>query len=306
MKVGKKRYKLIKLKCSNPRLVSSINTRFYVRCGGCLSCRVDKRRRWGDRIKIEAKAYAQSSFVTLTYDDTHLPEGGSLSLEDHRYFMMRFRSRIAPEKVRFFVAGEYGGLTWRPHLHYALFGYEPCRNGRTRNDQESCCGPCDALRAAWGKGFVDNIALTGAEAYLSGYTVKGMTRPDHVELGGRRPEFARMSLKPGIGAAFVPRICEGIEEHQLQYSMQDVPAFLLEGKRGLVLGPYLRRKLRQEFFGSPETPEAVKLDYFEQFDAVAAVAEMTGKTVKDVLVEESSGIIAGMEFWEQFNSKSKL
>lgn len=69
-----------------------------------------------------------------------------------------------------------------------------------------------------------------------------MTKPDDPRLEGRHPEFARMSLKPGIGANYVPDIADV----QLRYNPDgvEVPFGLRHGSKIMPLGKYLVRKLR--------------------------------------------------------------
>ena len=63
-----------------------------------------------------------SSFVTLTYDDDHLPDNQSLELAHWQRFAKQIRDNIGP--FRYFHCGEYGSITQRPHLHAILFGVD--------------------------------------------------------------------------------------------------------------------------------------------------------------------------------------
>lgn len=92
-----------------------------VPCGKCLECRIQRTRQWADRCVLEAKKYKDNYFVTLTYDDDHLPERNSLKPKDLQDFMKRLRKKFKGVKIRFFACGEYGDISWRPHYHLLLF-----------------------------------------------------------------------------------------------------------------------------------------------------------------------------------------
>ena len=49
-----------------------------VACGKCAGCKADRARVWAIRCYHEASQYDVSSFLTLTYDDAHLPADGLL------------------------------------------------------------------------------------------------------------------------------------------------------------------------------------------------------------------------------------
>ena len=49
-----------------------------VPCGRCIGCRIAKRKEWSLRMLHELTYHPQSSFITLTYDDYHLPTDNSL------------------------------------------------------------------------------------------------------------------------------------------------------------------------------------------------------------------------------------
>lgn len=89
-------------------------------CGQCLQCRLNKAKEWAVRCVLESLAYENNYFLTLTYDDEHLPSTGALEREDVQKFLKRFRARFG--KVRYFGCGEYGTKNKRPHYHLILFG----------------------------------------------------------------------------------------------------------------------------------------------------------------------------------------
>lgn len=191
---------------------------------------------------LEAGLHNDSCFATLTYNDESLPENGTLRPRDMQGFLKRLRWHMQPEKLRFFYCGEYGEKYQRPHYHAALFGI-----GRDR---------AEFLQDVWGLGFVDVGDLTVESAqYVAGYVTKKMTHPEdkctpkckHPPLNGRHREFARMSLRPGIGAGYCKGIAEQLNENMDIVEIEgDVPINLKHGKRNLPLGRYLRKRIRKE------------------------------------------------------------
>lgn len=179
-------------------------------CGRCIGCRIKRVRSWAIRCVHESKCHAANSFVTLTYDDDHFQP--SLSYRDFQLFMYRLRKRYG-KGIRFFAAGEYGELTLRPHFHVLLFGL-------SFNDGVKCGENIFASRqlsSLWTSGFSSFGEVNyQSAAYCAKYACKKVTgeraEAHYTRLDVRTgelvrvvPEFARMSLRPGIGYAFFAR-----------------------------------------------------------------------------------------------------
>lgn len=212
-------------------------------CGQCVPCRIKRKRLWSARLVLESFLHKQSLFVTLTYADKCLPEDGSVSVREMQNFMKRLREIVAPEKVRYFAVGEYGDISWRPHYHLVLYGNVPI----------------DAIRKAWPLGFIyaDRLSVRSA-MYVAGYVMKKMTAKDDERLKGKRPEFSRMSLRPGIGAGAAEVFAKQLVPHEKHLKeVGDVPSvFRVDGDKW-PFGRYLRRKLRVGVGWSPGAPAGV-------------------------------------------------
>lgn len=63
-------------------------------------------------------------FITLTYDDAHLPKDRSLDKRAFPLFMKRYRKFLGSHKIKSFYCGEYGEQTGRPHYHAIIFGHD--------------------------------------------------------------------------------------------------------------------------------------------------------------------------------------
>ena len=103
-----------------------------VGCGQCIHCRANRRREWVLRILLELEKHEFNTFLTLTYDDVHLPADQSLKTEHLTNFFKRLRYKV-DYPIRYYAVGEYGEETERPHYHVALFGHPNCQYGRTRS-----------------------------------------------------------------------------------------------------------------------------------------------------------------------------
>ncbi|AXL14664.1 replication initiator protein [Microviridae sp.] len=197
------------------RRLGYIDQPLTVPCGQCMGCRLEKSRQWAVRVMHEASCHDQNSFVTLTYDDDHLPYQGQLLRSDIQKFHKRLRKKVP--NVRFFYCGEYGEETERPHFHTILFGWEPddkelagkSKNGENLYDSEK-------LSKLWKKGHSNFGSVTfESAAYVSRYSTKKVTGkladthynrhcPDTGDYVLNQ-EFLGMSLKPGIGAEWLKK-----------------------------------------------------------------------------------------------------
>lgn len=221
-----------------------------------MSCRKNKLRLWQHRIMLESLKHKDSCMITLTYDEEHLPPGGSLQPKDLQDFLKRFRRAVEPTKIRFYAVGEYGEKSHRPHYHIAVFGFPHCEdpNYQRRTRKPCPCRRCVLVRSTWGKGIVDlgfsSITKDSAQ-YVAGYVTKKLTNGKDKKvkeiLNGRHPEFSRMSLKPGIGAGIVEDIVETLTTNAGAESIcrtGDVPISINHGGRSWPLGRYLRTLIR--------------------------------------------------------------
>lgn len=186
-----------------------------VPCGQCVDCRLEYSRQWAIRCVHEAELHEANSFVTLTFNDDYLPKDGSLDHSIFQAFLKRLRRRLEYHhgvEVRFYMCGEYGAKLGRPHYHALLFGWDfPDRfHWVTRHGFPLYRSPL--LEECWPFGFstVGELNFLSA-AYVARYVLKKVTGEaarDHYqwfdpftgEIFFLKPEYTRMSLKPGIGA----------------------------------------------------------------------------------------------------------
>lgn len=200
-------------------------------CGQCIGCRIRQREDWTTRIELEARDYPKEEvwFITLTYDDDHVPgmivktgeimrkaqytwKPGEkrpssvqiLLYEDIQKFLKRLRKAYRG-KLRYFVAGEYGEQTARPHYHMILYGWKPTDLENLYKIHHNGYYTSKWLADLWEMGQIQIAqAVPETYRYVAGYVTKKMYEIDgkkanaYYELGQTKP-FACMSLKPGLG-----------------------------------------------------------------------------------------------------------
>lgn len=180
-------------------------------CGNCVGCRLERSRQWAMRCLHESQMHDSNYFVTLTYDDDHVPDDYSLRYRDFQLFMKRLRKQSG-KPIRFYMCGEYGSRLSRPHYHACLFGLEldDLYLWRTSGTGFKLYRS-PKLESIWQLGSCEIGYVTfESAAYIARYCVKAITHPgnewildpDTGELYERPREFTRMSLKPGIGATW--------------------------------------------------------------------------------------------------------
>ena len=189
-----------------------------VPCGQCLECRIQYTRSWANRCEIESRKSKDNYFITLTYDDEHLPPHGSLDPNDTDRFIHSirdyFRHRGFKGKIRYFYCGEYGDQTFRPHYHLVLFNcplddltyeFKQMEDGRLkkhlRPNNNGDLMYSELIHKCWdykGEISVGRFSYDTA-AYVAQYCTKKINpklKDKYAEMNVH-PEFLRMSK--GIG-----------------------------------------------------------------------------------------------------------
>lgn len=189
-------------------------------CGQCVGCRLERSRQWAIRCAHEASLYQKNSFITLTYNDSNLPIDKSLNYEDFQKFMKRLRfsqsghqpNADGSRPIRFYMCGEYGENFGRPHYHACIFNYDfPDKKLWKVTPSKSRLYTSEILSELWPFGYssIGDVNFQSA-AYVARYIMKKINGraaethyehvdPDTGEVFNRKPEFNKMSLKPGIG-----------------------------------------------------------------------------------------------------------
>jgi len=183
-----------------------------IACGQCIGCRLERSRQWAIRCVHEASLHPQNCFITLTYNDEHLPQYGSLRLEHFQKFMKRLRKRFG-SKIRFFHCGEYGEKFQRPHYHAILFNFD-FPDKKLLQSKFNDLYTSEALSTLWPYGFstIGSVTFESA-AYVARYVTKKITGPMALnyynavdyrngEILERKPEYTTMSRRPGIAAGW--------------------------------------------------------------------------------------------------------
>lgn len=239
---------------------------------------------------LEAAQYGDNAFITLTYAPENLPEDMSVTPRICSLFIKRLRF-LSSHSFRYFACGEYGDQSGHPHYHLALFNFPGCLyvNTRHRTSTGTCCPVCEMVSQAWKLGRIEVGTLTPQSmAYVAGYLNKKMTRDTDPRLEGRRPEFARMSLRPGIGLGLMHDLASTLMELGTD-NMLDVPTVLAHGRKQLPLGRYLRRKLRTFIGRDPNTPPEALAAYKKTLQPLREAAFNSSTPFKTAILEASLG-----------------
>lgn len=159
-----------------------------VPCGKCIPCLMNKRADWSFRLEQEYKHSTSAHFVTLTYDQKHVPANGSLDKRHLQLYIKRLRKKDEQKKLRYYAVGEYGTYSGRPHYHLLLFN----------SDEQH-------IRSAWqdSKGSPVGIVHVGRVTPASvGYVTKYIIQSVEYDTALQKP-FSLMSRAYGIGGKYL-------------------------------------------------------------------------------------------------------
>jgi|GEM_PF-2103073 len=223
--------------CRNPYYVKEYG--IYAPCRQCEYCHKKRISNWTIRLQDEATSVGNKAiFITLTYSNDNLPKNFSLDKTHVQDWMKKLRQRIKRKldnrKIRYFIAGEYGSNTNRPHYHAILYNinareYKKIGNLVELGFGKNCTHYKDEI---WIKGHV-TIGMNVNEETLR-YTAKYINKKLYgkaKEKSDRLIPFHLSSQGLGIDEAYKNR--EQIEED----------LYILRGGKKCSIPQYYRNKL---------------------------------------------------------------
>lgn len=225
------------------------NSELQIPCGNCVGCRLDNARSWSIRLMHERQCHELACFLTLTYNNHFLPNPPTLVKRDFQLFMKRLRkfhetNNPDSPKIKYYMCGEYGGNTRRPHYHAIVFGLDfSDKRPHTKGKRGDQIYTSEKLNEIWGLGYCWIGSVTYKSAgYVARYCLKkvnGEMADDHyqtvnTQTGEIHPIIKEyMAASQGLGLAH-------FEQHHAQMYLRD--SVIVEGKEAPI-PKYYDRKL---------------------------------------------------------------
>ena len=251
-------------------------------CGRCMGCRLTYAQSWAIRCMAERQLHDAASFITLTFDNDHLPVNHSLDRRHLQLFFKRVRKATATP-IRYFASGEYGQridvpghrYCGRPHYHAIIFGREwydrvPISKGKSGHVHYKSA----ELERLWGQGMcnVGDVSIDSC-GYVARYCTKkisGDMADEHYtnidpitgEYTTVEPEFALMSRGRqsggGIGGPWAQKYWRDLQKGYVtfegtRYPVPDYFKSIVEQQGGTVKDFY-----RKDAWRDPENSESRK------------------------------------------------
>ena len=197
-----------------------------VPCGKCPVCIRRRVNSWVFRLLEEDKVSSSSYFITLTYDNDHVPISGNKFLTLDKTHLQKFWKKLRKKqktKIKYYAVGEYGETFGRPHYHCIVFNVE----------SPAFFGEC------WTAGKIDIGSVSGDSiGYCAGYINKGRLVPVH-KMDDREKEFSVMSK--GLGKSY-------LSPEMVKYHKEDITRnyVTLKGGAKIALPRYYRDRIYNE------------------------------------------------------------
>lgn len=217
------------------------NQEVLVPCGHCVGCSSDISRDWSYRMLMEKAVSKNAWFLTLTYDDEHIPSDHQLDKSHLDDFIKKLRNYyydLGLDNIRYYACGEYGSKTVRPHYHmivynipltpmeFNLFGVSPpsevYKNKVVGTSLDKTpLYQIDFINNLWNNGYVVIGEVTQAScAYVARYVNKKRlsgVKNEELKENGITPEFNCMSRMPGIGVGYYEKYRQEILGKKLDF-----------------------------------------------------------------------------------------
>lgn len=244
-------------------------------CGKCYGCKLEKAREWTTRIMHEVKMHDRNCFLTLTYNDEHLPDG--LEPDHFKRFIKKLRKLCYPQKVSYFMCGEYGNLG-RPHYHACIFGMDFQDKIAWKKSGDNTLYRSPTLERLWSNKKKEPLGFCtvgdldyGSAAYVAGYVQKkqvGRSKeidcvdPSTGEIYKVHKEFQRMSLKPAIGKRFYQKWFSDLfprDTCEVNGNVSKVPRYytkLLKAEKPEMFEDLTFNRLKKKILHDPERLDA--------------------------------------------------
>lgn len=202
--------------CNFPYILIRSEPHFHVLpvpCGYCASCRRDKITMWQDRIAFESLTSPNpSSFLTLTYDEAHIPPDRSANLRHTQLFFKNLRY-FSGQKFRYFLTSEYGDEHYRVHYHICLTNFDAnsednylavMRAWSDKNHFQKGIFTLDPLNPARIRYCIEYMSYENPNM-IKAYQAIGLKPPIH-------------TMSKGIGAKWIEEHADMIKESNGYYS----------------------------------------------------------------------------------------
>ena len=243
-------------------------TRFQMLpCGKCIPCKINRTMEWCIRLEYEMLENKHSCFLTLTYDDEHLPKDNNLHKKDLQNFIKRFRESI-PNYVKYYAVGEYGeeqkiyyskspkgeqtGILphGRPHYHLIVFGVDENNCEELREILADCWKNCARDMFIEEKYKCVGTVTPDSIKYVTDYCQKKGTDPHEEILFGEHYETPFSLQSQGLGlSGFLKENPEVYQDGTIFYNGRKYP-----------IPRYFRKKL-----DLPPTFKELENDPYKEF-----------------------------------------
>lgn len=213
-----------------------------VPCNKCPACYKRRVSSWSFRLMQQEKVSTCAYFFTLTYDNDHVRRTEknflTLSKRDVQLFLKRLRKLCPNDSIKYYICGEYGTQTWRPHYHAIMFNVN-----------------IEKVPVAWDLGHVydrneDGTDYARVNEATVGYVLKYMCKTQRVPFhknDDRQPEFALMSK--GLGANYLSedmvrwhKDTTGLDRNGILLNCERMYVNLLDGKKA-TMPRYYKNKI---------------------------------------------------------------